>query len=42
MCSAATMQERGWLELDQAALVEVTSEAEAYPVEGALLSDGRG
>lgn len=37
-----TLQDRGWLELDQAAQVEVTSEAESYPVEGALLSDGRG
>ena len=42
MRSTATLEERGWLELDQAALVEVTSEAEGYPVEGALLSDGRG
>lgn len=38
----ATIEDRGWLELDQTALVEVTSEAEGYPVEGALLSDGRG
>ena len=38
----ATIENRDWLELDQAALVEVTSEAEGYPVEGALLSDGRG
>jgi hypothetical protein len=28
-----------WLELEDAALVEVTSEAVGYPVEGALLSD---
>ena len=40
--STATVQERGWLELDEASMVEVTSEAEGYPVEGALLSDGRG
>jgi hypothetical protein len=32
---------RGWLALGKAALVEVTSEAEGYPVEGALLSDGK-
>jgi hypothetical protein len=31
--------ERGWLELDRAAVVEVTSEAAAYPVEGALLNE---
>ena len=32
-----------WLELTQAALVEVTSEADGYPVEGALLpGQGRG
>lgn len=28
-----------WLELDQTASVEVTSEAEGYPIEGALLKD---
>jgi hypothetical protein len=28
-----------WLELDQVARVEVSSEAEGYPVEGALLKD---
>lgn len=32
---------RGWLHLETAALVEVTSEAEGYPVDGALLSDGK-
>jgi hypothetical protein len=32
---------RDWLELGKAASVEVTSEAEGYPVEGALLSDGQ-
>jgi len=32
--------ERGWLELDRAAVVEVTSEAAAYPIEGALLNEG--
>ena len=30
-----------WLDLDQAARVEVSSEAEGYPVEGALLKDVR-
>ena len=38
----APIQDQGWLELDETALVEVTSEAEGYPVEGALLRDGRG
>jgi len=34
---------RGWLELDRAAVVEVTSEAAAHPIEGALLNEaGRG
>jgi hypothetical protein len=33
----------GWLELQEEALVEVTSEADGYPVEGALLpGQGRG
>jgi hypothetical protein len=32
---------RPWLELEKAAVVEVTSEAEGYPVEGALLNDGQ-
>jgi len=36
------IEEQGWLELDRAASVEVTSEAEGYPVEGALLRDGHG
>jgi len=31
----------GWLELGQAALVEVTSEAQGHPIEGALLKDGQ-
>jgi len=31
---------RGWLDLDTAALVEVTSEAADYPIERALLHDG--
>jgi len=38
----AAPEEQGWLELDRTALVEVTSEAEGYPVEEALLRDGRG
>jgi len=40
--SSAAVRERGWLDLDQAAMVEVTSEADGYPVEEALLRDGRG
>jgi hypothetical protein len=40
--STAVVRESGWLDLDQAALVEVTSEAEGFPVEEALLGDGRG
>jgi len=35
-------RECAWLELDQAAMVEVTSEAQGYAVEEALLRDGRG
>ena len=31
-----------WLDLEQAARVEVSSEAEGYPVEGALLKDMQG
>lgn len=42
MRSTVAAQDRDWLELDQAAAVEVTSEADGHPVEGALLSDGRG
>lgn len=35
--------DQGWLDLDSAATVEVTSEAKEYPVESALVSgDGRG
>jgi hypothetical protein len=30
----------GWLDLEQAAVVEVSSEAGSHPIEGALLSDG--
>jgi len=40
--SSGATRANGWLELDQAAMVEVTSEAEGYPVEEALLRDGRG
>jgi hypothetical protein len=36
-----TSTERGWLELERATLVEVTSEADGYPLEGALLNDER-
>ena len=32
---------RDWLELERVARVEVSSEAEGYPVEGALLNDGQ-
>ena len=39
-CSGAPGHD--WLDLDQAARVEVSSEAEGYPVEGALLKDVRG
>ena len=35
-------EEHGWLNLDEAAVVEVTSEAADYPVEEALVGDGRG
>ena len=31
---------QGWFELDRAALVEVTSEADAHPIEEALVSQG--
>ena len=31
---------RGWLKLDRAAVVEVTSEAAAYPIEGVLPNEG--
>src|SRR5215468_6180741 len=31
-----------WLELERVARVEVSSEAEGYPVEGALLNEGQG
>ena len=33
-----TSTEPGWLELERATLVEVTSEADGYPIEGALLN----
>src|SRR5271165_3326592 len=33
--------EHDWLELDGAALVEVTSEAQTHPIEGALLNKAR-
>ena len=34
--------DQGWLDLDKAASVEVTSEAENYPIESALLADEKG
>ena len=34
--------EQGWLDLEQVARVEVSSEAEGYPVEGALLEGAQG
>jgi hypothetical protein len=40
--SISAPREGGWLDLDQAATVEVTSEAEGYPVEEVLVRDGRG
>jgi hypothetical protein len=36
------VEDRNWLDLDLVAQVEVTSEAAGYPVEEALLRDGRG
>jgi hypothetical protein len=35
------MHRHDWLDLEQAASVEVSSEAEGYPVEGALLKDAQ-
>jgi hypothetical protein len=35
---AGTPDDEGWLELDRAAVVEVTSEEKEYPVESALVS----
>lgn len=35
---AGTPDDEGWLDLDRAAVVEVTSEEEEYPVESALVS----
>jgi hypothetical protein len=34
--------DQGWLDLDKAASVEVTSEDENYPIESALLADEKG
>ena len=39
---AHTMGRSRWIEIDEAARVEVTSEDEAYPIESALRGDGRG
>jgi hypothetical protein len=35
---AGTLHDEGWLDLDRAAVVEVTSEDKDYPVESALIS----
>jgi hypothetical protein len=35
---AGTLHDEGWLDLDRAAVVEVTSEEKEYPVESALVS----
>lgn len=35
---AGTLPEEGWLDLDRAAVVEVTSEEKEYPVDAALVS----
>ena len=40
--SSSAAPGHGWLDLEQAARVEVSSEAEGYPVEGALLKDLQG
>src|SRR5215472_15468357 len=40
--ATAPAQSHEWLELGQAALVEVTSEAEGHSIEEALLNDGSG
>jgi len=40
--NSSAVPARDWLDLEQAARVEVSSEAEGYPVEGALLKDVRG
>lgn len=34
-----TVIQHGWLELDRTALVEITSEADTHPIEGALLNE---
>ena len=41
-CGTDDVPSRDWLDLELAARVEVSSEAEGYPVEGALLKDVRG
>jgi hypothetical protein len=38
---AVTPDDEGWLDLDRAAVVEVTSEEKGYPVESALVSGGK-
>ncbi len=39
--NSESLPHHDWLDLEKAASVEVTSEAESYPIEGALLSDGQ-
>ena len=40
-CQSDRDSDRDWLVLDEVASVEVTSEAEGFPVEGALAGDGQ-
>ena len=40
--NSSAAPEHDWLDLEQATRVEVSSEAEGYPIEGALLKDVRG
>jgi len=42
ICSSSAAPGHEWLDLEQAARVEVSSEAEGYPVEGALVKDLQG
>ena len=42
ICNSSVSPGHDWLNLEQAARVEVSSEAEGYPVEGALLNDVQG
>jgi hypothetical protein len=38
---SATPSGQAWLDVDRTALVEVTSEEEGYPIESALVGDGK-